>query len=40
MRRLGSIIDTVDRNLNKLQETVKDSEAWQAAVCGIAKSWT
>ena len=40
MRKLDSIIDMVDRDLSKLQETVKDSEAWQAAVCGVAKNWT
>ena len=33
-----SITDSVDMNLNKLQEIVKDGEAWRAAVHGVAKS--
>ena len=34
MRWLDSIIDTVDMNLSKLWEMVKDREAWRAAVHG------
>ena len=40
MKWLDSIIDSIDMNLNKLQETVKDREAWRAAVHGVTKSWT
>ena len=35
-----SITDSVDMNLHKLQETVKDRGAWCAAVHGVAKSQT
>jgi len=40
MRWLYSIIDTVDMNLSKLQETVKDREALCVAVHGVTKSQT
>ena len=40
MRYFHGITDSMDMNLSKLQEMVKNGEAWHAAVLGVAKSWT
>ena len=40
VRWLDSILNSTDMSLSKLQEMMKDREAWSAMIYGVAKGWT
>ena len=40
VRWSDGVTDSIDMNLSKLQEMVKDKEVWRTAVLGVAKSQT
>ena len=40
MRGLDGITDSMEMNLSKLQEILKDREAWHAELYGVTNSWT
>ena len=40
MRRMDGITSSMDMNLGKLWESVRNREAWHAAIHEVAKSWT
>ena len=37
---MDGITDSIDMSLSKLQEMVKNREAWYTAVHGVTKTWT